>query len=380
MASSFTQPLLLPPDLVEAASPLEPMPHGWLQYVPVLQNRWGEMRALEEARPEAWAWMTPLIVAVGARDPMNALTSTQLAGWAKRLSAVLGEHTFFLDVMRFEPLQALGGGWTALSYLYDRLRSSRLAFVPVLPVSAGPGHQELVRAAAAQDQRGAALRYSLQGTALPTGMTHSRLLETRLSALGLPRHRVDVILDLGWLSPDVSISAADICEVIDDVATIAPWRNVVLVGTSMPATLAAISEGSLGGLPRSEWALWTEVTGPSNGRQVSFGDYAIQHPRPPHDTGPGMRANIRYTVANRTVVARGVGSVTQGGASQYPELCRMITGLDDFETRDYSWGDGVIEECAGGGSWSASQNLWRGAGTSHHLRLVTDQLRALAGP
>jgi hypothetical protein len=380
MAISFTQPLLLPPNLVEAAPPFEPLPHGRLQYVPVLQNRWGEMRALEEARPETWACMTPLIVAVGARDPMKALTSTQLAGWAKRLSAVLGEHTFFLDVMRFEPPQALGGEWSALSYLYDRLRSRRLAFVPVLPVSAGPGHQELVRAAAAQDQRGAALRYKLQETALPTGMTHGRLLETRLSAIGLPRQRVDVILDLGWLSPDVSISAADICEVVDEVATIAPWRNVVLVGTSMPATLAAISEGSLGGLPRTEWDLWTEVTGASRGRQVSFGDYAIQHPRPPQDTGPGMRANIRYTAANRTVIARGEGSVTQGGASQYPELCRMITGLDDFETRNYSWGDGVIEECAGGGSWSASQTLWRGAGTSHHLRLVTDQLRALAGP
>jgi hypothetical protein len=379
MASSFTQPLLLPPDLIEAAAPFEPMPYGRLQYVPVLQNRWGEMRALEEARPETWDWMTPLVVAVGARDPLKPLTSTQLAGWATRLSAVIGGHTCFLDVMRFDPLQALGGGWTALSYLYDRLRFRRLAFVPVLPVSAGPGHQELVRAAAAQDQRGAALRYNLQGTALPTGMTHGRLLETRLSALGLDGQDVDVILDLGWLSPDVSISAADICEVVDELASIAPWRNVVLVGTSMPDTLAAISERSLGGLPRLEWDLWTEVTGPRYGKRVSFGDYAIQHPRPPEDTGPGMRANIRYTAVNRTVIARGEGSVTQGGASQYPELCRMITGLDDFETRDYSWGDGVIEECAGGGSWSASQGLWRGAGTSHHLRLVTDQLRTLAG-
>ncbi len=380
MASLFTQPPLLFPDPLEAPATFEPLPHGRFQYVPVLQNRWGERRALEEARREAWERMTPLIVAVGPRDPQKALTSTQLEGWTKRFATMLGDHAFFLDVMRLDPLQPLGGAWTALSYLYDRARSRRLAFVPVLPVNAEPRHQELVRAAAELDQRGAALRYNLQQVALPTGMTHARLLAARLQTLGLPEQVVDVILDLGWLSTDANISAADICEVIDEVSSVGPWRNIVLVGTSMPDTLAAISERSLGGLPRLEWDLWTAVTGPTYGRQVSFGDYAIQHPRPPEDSGPGMRANIRYTAINRTVIARGEGSVTQGGNRQYPELCRMITGLDDFETRDYSWGDEVIEACADGGSWSSSQNVWRGAGTSHHLRLVTDQLRAMAGP
>ncbi len=379
MVSVYTQPPLLFADSITAPAAFEPLAHGRFQYVPVLQNRWGEMRALEQARPETWAWMTPLIVTVGPKDRGQVLTPTQLAAWVKRLALVLQDHVWYLDIMRLAPLQALGGGWTALSYLYDRARSRHLTFVPVLPVTAGPGHQSLVRAAAAQDRRGAALRYDLQHTVLPAGMTHARLLADRRAALDLPGRDLDVILDLGWLSPDVTISAADICAVIDDVLGIGPWRNVILVGTSMPDTLAAIGEWSLGGLRRSEWALWVEVTGPRYRRQASFGDYAIQHPQPPDATGPGMRANIRYTVTDRTVIARGEGSVTQGGARQYPELCRMITSLTDFEARDYSWGDAIIEECASGGPWSSSQGIWRGAGTSHHLRLVVDQLRAMAG-
>lgn len=379
MPPRIVQPALLFPDLPDASERFEPLPHAPHHYVPILQNRAGELQALERARPETWARMTPMIVAVGPRDRRKRLTSTQIAGWAKRLSVAVEGHPFFLDVMRLDPLQDLGDGRLALSYLYERARSRGLQFVPVLPLAAGPALLRLVRDSAQVDRRGVGLRLNLSETALPAGTTLAGLLTACRSALGLDALGVDVVLDLGWLSPDATISAADMCDVIDEVSSVGIWRNIVLVATSMPETLSAISEGSLGGLRRAEWELWTEVTGPSYGRQASFGDYGIQHPRPPADSGPGMRANIRYTTETRTVIARGEGSVTQGGGAQYPELCRMITGLDDFATRDYSWGDEVIETCATGGDWSASQALWRGAGTSHHLRVVGEQLAALEG-
>jgi hypothetical protein len=108
----------------------------------------------------------------------------------------------------------------------------------------------------------------------------------------------------------------------------------------------------------------------------AFGDYAVQHPHPPHDGGGNNgRANIRYTVDREILVARGVGPATQQGPEQYRELCQQLVGRPEFAGRSYSWGDATIEDCADELIESGSRNAWRGAGTSHHIQVVTDELR-----
>lgn len=87
-----------------------------------------------------------------------------------------------------------------------------------------------------------------------------------------------------------------------------------------------------------------------------------------------MRANIRYTSDNVTLVARGRGAVVQEGREQYRELCRMLVDRPEFVGSAYSWGDEQIAACASGAIEPGWQNLWRGAGSSHHLRLVTEQV------
>ena len=80
------------------------------------------------------------------------------------------------------------------------------------------------------------------------------------------------------------------------------------------------------------------------------GDYAVQHPDPPHDENGGgntMRANIRYTDEQLTLIARGQGPVVQAGREQYRELCQMLIEREEFAGRDFSWGDAIIEDCAG---------------------------------
>jgi hypothetical protein len=87
-----------------------------------------------------------------------------------------------------------------------------------------------------------------------------------------------------------------------------------------------------------------------------------------------MRANIRYTVEQLTLVARGHGPVVQAGREQYRELCRMLIEREEFAGREFSLGDAIIEDCATGLCEPGAQALWRGAGTSHHLRQATDQV------
>jgi hypothetical protein len=114
----------------------------------------------------------------------------------------------------------------------------------------------------------------------------------------------------------------------------------------------------------------------------AFGDYAIQNPEPPADDvgGNTMRANIRYTTATETLVARGRGPVNQEGPEQYRGLCQQLMARTEFAGPAYSWGDEVIDNCARSPAEPEGQNLWRGAGTSHHLRAISEQLASRPRP
>lgn len=165
------------------------------------------------------------------------------------------------------------------------------------------------------------------------------------------------------------------------MTAIGTWRCFVVVGTSMPKMMSCVKEGTVGSIARREWDLWSALGGQQLERTPAFGDYAVQHPEPPLDDGGGntMRANIRYTTDSETLVVRGRGPVSQEGNEQYHDLCQKLTSRSEFSGPAYSWGDGVIDACAKGVREPESQNLWRGAGTSHHVQVVTDAVRALHG-
>ena len=110
-----------------------------------------------------------------------------------------------------------------------------------------------------------------------------------------------------------------------EICTVGAWRSLVLIGTSIPTMMSEVTQGTVGSIPRREWELWSKLRERELGRMPAFGDYAVQHPDPPLDGGgPGMRANIRYTVAEQTLVARGMGPFTQEGKEQYQDLCAWL--------------------------------------------------------
>ena len=359
-----------------------PLPLGAGHYVAALQTKAGERSALAEASPKTWSRMTPLIQVLGPKKPKGPLRAPTVRGWAKDVASVVGDHPCFLDILRLQPTQATvmaaGQQQPLLTYLYQAVRKHGLRFVPVVPVGdPRASYRDLVRDAAAEDGRGVALRWKALEVMPPPGMTPAELLSKTLAALESNLTTADLLVDLGYLSPDADLPPETVAERLNAAAAMGPWRNIVLLGTSMPATLGCIAEGEVGALPRREWDLWSALSDPNLKlkRLPSYGDYAIQHPKPPQDGGgPGMRANIRYTTQHATLIARGRGSITQEGKRQYVELCRQLTKRQEFAGADSSWGDRTIQSCADGMIPPGAQDLWRGVGTSHHLRLVTDQL------
>ncbi|MGH2682730.1 MAG: beta family protein [Actinomycetota bacterium] len=360
-----------------------PVPGGSGHYVAAVQNKSGELDALRNASAETWSRLTPLVQIVGPKKRPEAHKRDTVAGWVKRISQAVGHRPCFLDVLRLRPghpTTTSGGAEPILSVIHAAARKRGMVFVPVLPIgrSDGRDYVRLAGEAVACDGRGAALRYPIRRFALEPGETHATVLAEALRDLGIDVTRADALVDLGYLSGDEELHLEDVDEALKEVTAVGPWRSLVLLGTSMPSMLGGtVGEGTIGELPRREWELWSALQQDTSRRMPTYGDYVVQHPDPPRDEdggGPGMRANIRYTITSTTLVARARGPLIQEGREQYRDLCQQLVARPEFSGPDFSWGDSVIAACASGESEPGSQNQWRGAGSSHHFRVVTQAL------
>lgn len=365
------------------AEPFVPLPLGGRHYVAALQNKSGELEALRHVDDETWARLTPLVTLVGRKEKPEQFNPSTVSDWLKKVREAVGGHALFLDIMRLNaahPVSTAKGTVPALERIFWAARRRELAFVPVLPVGeADAVHTALVRDAVDTDGRGVALRYHIRTLVTPGG-NQAEYLGKVLVSVGAGVTDADLLIDLDFLDADVEIHADDLAKAIDGALTVGEWRSVVLLGTSMPSMLSCIAEGTVGSLARKEWEIWTAIAGAGLSRLPTYGDYGIQHSRPPVGGGPSMRASIRYTVDTVTLIARGQGSVLQEGKEQYIGLCQDLVASDEFCGAGYTWGDGIINGCAEGSVEPGAQNLWRGVGTSHHLRFVTDQIRRHLAP
>lgn len=375
-ASPHIQIPLLTPDLREA------LPTDTGHYVPALQNQSGELNALCHVSDAAWVRLTPLVSIVGPKTSKAVLSPTSVRDWVKRLCRAVGKHPFFLDIARLRATQPVGAGGATtpvLATIYAEARKRDMQFVPVVRAGeSSADHIALAVDAVLEDARGVAVRYHVRQFAPPPGTSRADFLNDQLAAVGCGVEQADLILDLAYLEPDTEVEPDDIVMLVNEMCTVGSWRSLVLIGTSIPKMMSEVTQGTVGAIPRREWDLWSRLRNLKLDRMPAFGDYTVQHPDPPTDGGgPGMRASIRYTVAGETIVARGMGPVRVEGNEQYYDLCNQLVNRPEFAGADYSWGDAVIVDCANGASEPGAQAMWRGAGTSHHLQVVTDRLGEL---
>ena len=68
--------------------------------------------------------------------------------------------------------------------------------------------------------------------------------------------------------------------IVSKALDVGDWRNVVLMGTSIPSMLGCVKEGTVGEIERREWTTWTEICKLGLSRRPAFGDYAVPEPDP----------------------------------------------------------------------------------------------------
>jgi hypothetical protein len=366
----------------------QPVSSGLNHYVAALQNKPGECDALAHASAQTWAHCTPLLQIVGPKDcGKEPFTHDRVKAWVAKVSRAVGSHPCFLDVLRLppnHPTATKGGNVPVLSAIHAEARKRGMAFAPVLRLGDVRGTVRQIADTAAQDGRGLALRYSLLGTAPAGGRSVPTLIEEALSAVDVDQTATDLIMDLGYMSEDVEIHAEDLVPTVNELIGTGGWRSVVLLGTSMPSSLGGgiVEAGTVGRLLRREWDLWSALRAAGLPRLPTYGDYAVQHPSPPAaiEDGQipiGMRGSIRYTHDTKTIIPRAKAPRWEEGHEQYRKLCKVLVDQPEFIGREFTWGDRQIAECADGTIEPGWERLWRGAGTSHHLRFVVDQLAQL---
>ncbi len=347
-------------------------------YVPQLQDHAGERRAWSQLRfadRELLKATTPLIQIVGGNK--RELTRPAVHDHVKRIVEALGTaQPMYLDFLRAHPGRTLDtpqGPASTAEVAYSYARRNGLRFVPVVSTKSPAAHLAAASNVAIFDGCGVALRHKIFGTAAAGGASLDEVLSARVEELRVETKEIDLLLDMDYLDEDVQVSSQRILRLVDRAARVGAWRRVVLSGSSIPKTLKCVPDGSTGLLDRREWRIWQEL--PKEHRAgLDFGDFGIQHPTPPKEGGPGMRANIRYTTADGHLIVRGVGPMTDQGAAQYVGLCQRLMESGEFFGSEYSWGDEMIERCASLITPPSSQNFWRAAGTAHHVRVLIEQL------
>ena len=353
-------------------------------YVPMLKGKLGEFHALNHVPPQDRHRITPFIDVVPPKEGRE--TRPTVRKQIQQTVRAWGEGgPAYVDMRML--LEKVGTGPAANAMELAALTATEHEF-PIIPVT-GPfrerQYQEAVRTAASVLGEGVCFRLTENDFDRPG------LGDTLADLLALfEKHpsRADVVVDLGYLQSNNERRALLLArDLLDTLPMGGVWRSVTLAGTAFPINLSEFKGAPIEGrIPRVEWAVWQRIaeTGTSGGWTPQYGDYGISHPDIadlPDSAGANVPVAVRYTLHRDTLILK---ETPTPKADAYQRLARRLIGHPDFMGKDYSWGDERAHDVATNPARSSdpeeklgfgNATMWRSIGTSHHIAVVTEQLR-----
>jgi hypothetical protein len=345
-------------------------------YVPILKGRAGEFLALDNAGPAVAGAMRPLLEVM--QNPSRMLYGSVL-DFGDRLMAAAPKGMVFAVDCRYLRTARSDTADSSLSLVAANLLDRGINMIPVFSPGDGQDPQD-VRSAAALHKAGGCLRLELRHMARLSGGRRG-LTEVVSPATELGPTETDLVIDLG----EVCVQAARERAVRLGRAALAwarqfQWRSVTLSAGAFPAEIGEFPLGASTPVPRWDAVLWSRLADAGQLPEgACYGDYAVSSPR--FLEGRAPLPNLRYASKRHWHVYR-YQKAASSAFSSFHDLCQAVRSSAHWpaQGREFSWGDGRIDDCARRRTGAGNATLWRAYGISHHLAVVTERLSQLGEP
>lgn len=350
-------------------------------YVPALRWRQGEYQALFRLTEGVKDRIVPYITIPEVefdfeeRQPKKSVQE-HVHPFAARYKAKWGKRAAWVDVHKSILDTPMDDGRDIFSHVFGALRAFEASAIPAISLSASTGTIRAVGTIVSTDRRGAAISVRLEDLMKPNPRTRILTLAT---TLGASPSEIDLVIDIGapnFEPYDAFVGA--LIAALGKLGNLSAYRNLVLVGTSIPETFKDIAKGT-DQIPRHDWMFYCALRAKlrKEMRCPNFGDYTIVHP----DFTPiDMRlikaaGKIVYTTPDSWFVTK--GGAFRDNPAQMHDHCATIVSSGVFKGALYSTGDKYIADCAVKKAEPSNQTRWKGVTINHHITHVLDDLSTL---
>ncbi|NMR28645.1 hypothetical protein HGO92_02845 [Arthrobacter sp. SF27] len=376
-----------------------------MQYVPILKAKQGELSALQSWRDSDFPNTTPLVEVVPWErdDDIDGDDGGEIRKAVSRIGkSWAGKRaTMLLDAASAE--RDPENGWESsartpvLSEMLRQLRRELVNVAPVVRVSAGDAYtRRLADIHYESPMERGAIRITaedLDDTATPLGDLALRVADN----IRIHPRKLDIILDFGAVNDDATAAmAARLARFVLPQLADGTWRSIVVASGAFPVNLSEVSPNKVAELERFDLRLWHSLQTFKIGTQIHFGDYAVTHPLIPVGVPFAAAPQLRYTLEDRWLVAKGRRQDRRGHA-QFFDICAEVLRQAGRSAPDYdvSWGDERIHQAArqavnplpelerlapSSPVGPGNASTWRAIATSHHMAYVSRRLSETGAP
>lgn len=341
-------------------------------YYPILKTKQGELLAVKNIDASYKGRFTPVFELQEYRTDDPDAAPEILAEAIKIKKAWDSAKPIILDFEQAEAESGDGRFSLASSFL-DQCQTAGLNAIPTVRWSAVQDWKDSVKARVTSAESLVCLRLDVDS--IDEIENSSTTLDAAISALmkelGVQPNQVILILDYVDSVPRSSQAAS----IVSDIYKAVPLRSISISCTAVPRAFTNLSAG-VNRIPRKEWAVWQRLRH-AEGR-IDFSDYTVTYPEV-QDLNMAFvnpSAKIKYTSDSDYLMVKGAqirGLAANAGYAQFRSMCNSLVSLPDFSGAPFSYGDKLIESCAGGGS-TGNLRTWVTAGVNHHIMKVLSQI------
>lgn len=344
---------------------------GAFCYMPVLKARSGSFDAVRAISPAARSRLAPLFDIL----PPNAHQAKNLGAYLqKKVQGIAGcwapERPLYLDANAF-PVESLIDGRSPVAIVASSLRAQGFFPVPVVGTASERGSEYLTSMSQLADGLGTGLCMRVEREEILEPAFLADSLSHSIRKLAIPTDQLDLVLDFDFVGKDsgASISSAAL-EAIRIATSLGAYRNIVIVGGSIPERLPRRDTGVVRREVRVELVAWENLCGTSDfSNPIAFGDFGVinaKYVRP--GKAVNVPARVRYTTPRDHILLR-------TGRDGHADLCRELVAMErDFIGPAYSAGDQRISLAAKGLASRGNPAIWVAGDLNHHLELVSAQI------